>query len=286
MTAVVISGHKVLLLVMDEHRVAHVMVFPPACIHTILVEVHIVEGFMRNGPVCKPVFTMERHELRALRKTNLVILVDQRRYIRPIKHRIVILSGIDQTSTDLHIGFPRTERDSDRPLHPMAILSLAKPDRLRAVAIIDNPPVTRNMAGLAVMVEGIPLYATTDPRSGHSHIGRLDHAIPVKDVVTVGLVDGIQQPASDLREYAQLHILVLHIETIVGHILLLTGHVVIERIGIDTSFGALVGPVPFKDRGLFRRIQEIGRKRNRTLIGSDILSRTHTNQGYGYGQSQ
>ena len=116
MTAVVISGHKILLLVMDEHRVAHVMVFPPACIHTILVEVHIVEGFMRNGPVCKPVFTMERHELRALRKTNLVILVDQRRYIRPIKHRIVILSGIDQTSTDLHIGFPRTERDSDRPL--------------------------------------------------------------------------------------------------------------------------------------------------------------------------
>ena len=147
MTAVVISGHKVLLLVMDEHRVAHVMVFPPACIHTILVEVHIVEGFMRNGPVCKPVFTMERHELRALRKTNLVILVDQRRYIRPIKHRIVILSGIDQASTDLHIGFPRTERDSDRPLHPMAILSLAKPDRLRAVAVIDNPPVTRNMAG-------------------------------------------------------------------------------------------------------------------------------------------
>ena len=85
MAAMVISCDKILLLVMDEHGIAHIMVFPPTGIHPVLIEIHIVERLVCHRPVCKPVLAVESHEFRTLRKTNLVIFIHESGDIGPIE---------------------------------------------------------------------------------------------------------------------------------------------------------------------------------------------------------
>ena len=85
MAAMVISCDIILLLVMDEHGIAHIMVFPPTGIHPVLIEIHIVERLVCHRPVCKPVLAVESHEFRTLRKTNLVIFIYKSGNVGPIQ---------------------------------------------------------------------------------------------------------------------------------------------------------------------------------------------------------
>ena len=132
------------------------------------------------------------------------------------------------------------ESDTDGPLHSVAILGLAYPDCLRAVCVVLDLPVARDVACLSMVMECIPLHSTADPCSRHTDIGRLHDSVAVEDVIAVGLVDSIEQTTADLRKDTELHVLVLHVETVVGDILAFACHVVVERIRIDAPLGSLV----------------------------------------------
>ena len=85
MAAMVIACHEILFLVMNKHGIAHIVILPPAGIHTLSVKVHVIERFMRHRPVCKPVLAVESHEFRTLRKTNLVIFIYKSGNVGPIQ---------------------------------------------------------------------------------------------------------------------------------------------------------------------------------------------------------
>ena len=69
----------------------------------------------------------------------------------------------------------------------------------------------------------------------------------IEDIITISLVHCVEKTTSDLRKDAELHILVLKEESLVGTVLLLTLHVlvhdihiVIKNIWIDASASTLV----------------------------------------------
>ena len=126
------------------------------------------------------------------------------------------------------------------PLHPVAIFCFPYPNSFGTVRIVRYPPVARDMAGLSVMMERVPLDSPADPCSSHTDIGRLHHSIAVEYVIAVRLVDGIQKASSDFRKNTQFHIFILQIQTVVGNILLCPRHIVIQRVWIYTSLGTLV----------------------------------------------
>ena len=269
--AVVIPGDIVLLLVEDEHRVAARMGCPPLGIDPVPVLLSAIVRLGCNRPVRHGVLAVELNELRALGEDYLVGGIHARADIGPVEHRVVVLRGIHQPSAYFNVGNPRMQGDSYRPLHTLAVFRLAEPDGLRAVRIIHDAPVARHVAGLAMVVEHVPLHASADPGSRHSHIRRLDAVLMVEDVIAVGLVNGIEEPSADGRENAELDIFVLEIEGLIGHHLPVAGHIVIESIRIYAPPGSLVGPVPVEDRGLLCRVQQICRKIKRTFPGLYIL---------------
>ena len=266
---VVIAGDEVVLQVVGEHGVAHVVVLPPAGVDAVPVEIHVVEGLVRNRPVGEPVLAVEGHELSALRKADLIVLIHVGADVRPVEHGVVVLGGVHQTAADFHIALARMKGHSYCPLHPVSVLCFSHPDSLRPVGVLHYPPVARNMARLTVMVEDVPLHAAAYPRSGHSDVRRLHNVVVVEDVVAVGLVHRVQKPAAELRHYAQLHVLILHVQAVVGHVLLRAGHVVVQWIWIDASLRPLVGPVTLEDRRLLRRVKKVGRHRYLALPGFD-----------------
>ena len=132
------------------------------------------------------------------------------------------------------------ESHSDSPLHSVAVLGLTYPYGLAAILIAFDSVVAWDVAGLTVMMEHIPLYTSADPCSRHTDVGRLDHILMVEDVISVCLVYGIEQTTSDFRKDAELHILVLKVESSVLLHLTVSGHVVVQRIRIDASAGSLI----------------------------------------------
>ena len=270
-TAVVVTGYEILLEVIDEHRVGHIVVLPPGSVYAVLVEIHSVERLVRDRPMSHPVLAMERGELHALREYDLVVLIHKRGDIRPIEHRVVVHRGVHQTAGDLHIRLAGMQSHAYRPGHSVTIFSLPHPDCLAAVCIALDPVVARRMGGGPVVMEHIPLHAAGHPGPEHSDIRRLDHVVVVEYVVAVGLVHGIDEPPADLRQDAQFDIFILHIESLVGDSLLLTGHIVVQEVRINASARPLVGPVPFKDGCLLRVVQEVCGHINRPLPSFHIF---------------
>ena len=251
LAAGVVPGDEVLLEVVHEHRVGHEVVLPPRGVNAVGVFVDAVERLAGDGPVREPVLAVEGHEFGALGEDDLVVVVHERRDVRPVEHRIVVLGRVDQPSGDLHVGFARTERDADGPRHAVAEFGLADPDGLAAVPVLDDAVVARDVRRGAVVVEDVPFDAPRNPRSRHADVRRLDHVLVVEDVVAVGLVDGVEQPSADLRQDAQFDVFVFEVEGLVAHRLFVARHVVVERIGVDRAARPLVGPVAFED-GPFR----------------------------------
>ena len=245
--SVVVARDEVVLQVVGEHGVAHVVILPPAGVDAVPVEIHVVEGLVRNRPVGKPVLAVEGHELCALRKADLIVFIHVGTDVRPVEHGVVVLGGVHQTTADFHIALARMKGHSYCPLHPVTVLRLPDPHGLRAVGVLDDAPVARNMARLAVVVEHVPLHAPAYPRPRHPDVRRLHHVVVVEDVVAVGLVHRVQKPAAELRHYAQLHVLILHVQAVVGHVLLRARHVVVQWIWIDATLRPLVGPVTLED---------------------------------------
>ena len=287
--AVVVTGDEILLQVIDEHRVGHIVVLPPGSVNAVLVEIHSVERLVGDRPMGHPVLAVECGELHALREYYLIVLVHKRGDIRPVKHRVVVHRRVHQTAGDLHIGFAGMEGYSDGPGHSVAIFSLPYPDCLAAVGVAFDPVVARSVCRGPVMMEHIPFHTSGHPGPEHSDIRRLDHVVVIEYVVAVGLVHGVDEAASDLRKDTQFDIFILHIESLVGDSLLLTGHIVVQEVRIDASARPLVGPVPLEDRSLLRVVQKVGGHIDRSLPGLHFflaVLRSGVSGAGEYGQSQ
>ena len=114
----------------------------------------------------------------------------------------------------------------------MTELDFADPDGLAAVLVLHDLAVDRHIGGVSVVVEHIPLHTTGNPRTEHTYISRLHHFIMIEDIISVCLVDSIEQTTADLRKHAKLHILILEEESLVCTHLLLTFHILVDNIHI------------------------------------------------------
>ena len=83
--------------------------------------------------------------------------------------------------------------------------------------------------------------------------------IMVKYVITVGLVNCVNQTTADFGKHTEFHIFVLHIESLVGHGILFSGHIVVQKIRINASACSLIRPVPLENRSFFWSVKQIGR---------------------------
>ena len=270
--AVVISGHIVFLLVVYEHGVAHRVSGPPVCLDAVLVFFRSIVGFHGHRPVSHPVLAVELHELGALGEDDLVVLIHSRAHVGPVKQGIVVLGGVHQTSADFHVGNARMQGDADGPLHAVAVFSLTEPDGLAAIAVVHDLPVAGDVRSLTVMMEDVPLHAAADPGSCHTDICGLDTVLMIENVISVGLVYGIEKTSANGGQHAQFDIFVFEIQRLVGDDLALAGHIVVERVGIHAAAGPLVRPVAVEYRSLFRRVQQVGGKVKRTFPGFHALS--------------
>ena len=115
------------------------------------------------------------------------------------------------------------------------------------------------MGSRAMVMKHVPFHAAGHPGAQHSHIGRLDDMVVVEYVITIGLVDRIDQTSADFGKHAKFHIFVLHVESLVYDGILLSGHVVVQKIRINASARPLIRPVTLENRSFFRCIKQIGR---------------------------
>jgi len=90
----------------------------------------------------------------------------------------------------------------------VAQLQFADPHRPAAVGACLEAVLHREERRRAVVVGNVPLDAAGDPRADQSDERRLDHVLPVEEVVAVGLVNAREDPSADLRRDTDLQVLV------------------------------------------------------------------------------
>ena len=139
----------------------------------------------------------------------------------------------------LQDGLPRMQRHAHGPLHAVAQLQFADPHRLRSVGVILHLVLHGQEAGGAMVMRQVPLDPARDPRAQQADQRRLDHMLVVDEVVSIGFVHRREDLAAELRQDADLHILVLQIDHGVGLVFFFGGQVVVRGIGIDAVLRAL-----------------------------------------------
>ena len=141
----------------------------------------------------------------------------------------------------------------------MALFNLPDPDRFGTVTVIDQLVINRILTGCPMMMEDVPLDTARNPGPEHSDIRRFDNVLTIEDFVSVRLVRGVKQPSADVGEHANLQVVVFKIQGPIYGIGLDIGRIVIHRIGINPTFGTLIGKIPFKKRRFLGRIHPISR---------------------------
>src|ERR1019366_3710567 len=89
------------------------------------------------------------------------------------------------------------------------------------------------------MKRNVPLYAAGDPRADQSDQRRLDHVLPVDEVISVGLIHALEKASANLRQYADPDVFVLQVDNRVSLVDLLPRQRVVHRIWINGSLRAL-----------------------------------------------
>ena len=237
------------------------MVFVPAHIHALGEVRPGVEG-VGNRPLDELALPMKRPVLRARREDHLVIVVYMHRDIGEAQHRLDHRRAIQDPDPRLHIRPARPQRVAHCPPHPVPHLQLAHPHRLAAVLVLLDAVLHRQERRRAMVVRYVPLDPSADPRADQADQRRLDHVLPVNEVVAVGLVDSFKQPPADLRQYADLDVLVLDVHDLVGLIDLGVRQHVVQRVGINNPLRPLRRASEIEHRIGLRRAGQIGRDDN------------------------
>ncbi len=122
-----------------------------------------------------------------------------------------------------------------------------------------------------MVVKHAPLDPAGNPGAEHADEVRLDHVLPVEEVVAVGLVVRLEDAPADLRKHHEPHVRVLEYEGRVGLVRLLVGEVVEHGVGIHGPHGALVAAAVVEPGVYVRRPHGVGRQGERFLAYADLV---------------
>ena len=259
LASVVVACDEVVFEVVHEDRVVRRVVFPPRDVEIVCILLFAGVGFARNRPVAEAFLAVECAEFRVLRKYNLVVFINVCGDVRPVENGVVVHRGVREASADFDVRLVWVQRDADCPRHSVAQFGFAQPHGFAAVGVRAYRVAYGHVRRRAVVVEDVPFNAARNPRASHSDVRGLDDVLMVEDVVAVCFVHGVEKPAADFGQYAELDVLVFEVHRIVRHVLSDARHVVVEAVRIDAASGALVRPVAVEYRRLFRWVERVGR---------------------------
>ena len=203
------------------------------------------------------------------REDHLVVLVGVDGHVGEIEHRVGERRAVEELDRRFEVGPVRIERQPDEPLHAVPPLDLADPDGLAAVGVLLQRVIDRHEGGGAVVVGDVPLDAAGDPGAQHADQGGLDDVLAVEEVVAVGLVLRAEDAPAELRQDADLDVLVLQVDRLVGLVFADVRQLVEHRIGIDGPLRALVGPAAVEDGIPVRLADLVGGDHQRLFPGFD-----------------
>ena len=122
------------------------------------------------------------------------------------------------------------------------------PYGLASVRVLFSSPVHQHVAAGAVMVRDVPFHSTGKPGSKHAYEGRFDACLGVKEMIVVGEVFCLEDPSSDFWQHTDANVVVVQFYNLILFVHNLVGHHIVERIGIDVTFGSLIDPSGEEDR--------------------------------------
>ena len=285
--AVVVTAYKIVLEVLDENGVSGEgrQILPPAHVNADEIRIPFIR-FVGYRPVDMAGLVVEHAEFGCLRENDLVVLVGMCSHIVPVQHGIAVLRIVEETARNLYVGLVRIQGEAYGPAHAVTLLNFSNPDGLGAVSVVHQRVVDGILGSGTVMMEHVPLDAAAYPGTQHTYILGLDYGLAVENLISVGLVRGIQEAAADIRKNAYLDIVVLQIQRPVGAVHLFQRRIVIHSVGINSALGPLVGEIPLKQRGFFRSLHSVGGKVDGSLphLYRSILRRGgHADHKYGKG---
>ena len=120
------------------------------------------------------------------------------------------------------------------------------------------------------MLRRVELDAARDPGPEQAHEGRLDDALPVKEVVTVANVLTDVNPTSNLWQDHQPDVLVLEMDGLPGPIDLFIGHAIGDGIRIHPTAAALVHALFQEHWASLRRLLRVRRDNDLVMPGADL----------------
>ena len=143
------------------------------------------------------------------RKECLVLIVNPHRNIGPPQKGLRQGRPVVQPDPGLDNRLARRKTDAHHAFHSQHGIVFAEPHGAAAIGVLLDRRMDRHISGRAVVLRPVELNAAGDPWSQQSHQRRLDHVLPVKEIVLVGLVETrVNSPANFGKDH-QLDIFVL-----------------------------------------------------------------------------
>ena len=236
--AVVVAGDEIVAVVPGENRIRADVVFVPTDVD-LLVQVGSAANGVGDRPLGEGVFAMARAVLRSGREDHLVIVVGVHRDVSEGQHGVHHRRAVQDAHRSFEIRFARPQRVAHGPPHALAHFQFPHPNRLAAVGVLLHAVLHGSEGAGAMMMRDVPLHAAGNPRANQADQRGLDDVLPVNEVVIVGLVHTLEDPAAEFRQNAQPDVLVLDVDQRVGLIDLLARQGIVHRIGIDRTLRSL-----------------------------------------------
>ena len=216
-------------------------------------------------PVDELVLSVIGPELGGRRKDDLVLLRGMDPGICKIEKGMDKRGPVVRSEGNFEIGFSGMNSHPQHELHTVPDLQLTDPDRTASILVLLHDIVHRHKCGGPVVVRKVPFNAPGYPCTQHSDQSRLDHMLPVNEIIPVGLIQRTKQPAPYLGQQFDLmysfsrKTMSYSFSTRVSERLSKIG------IGIYPSLGTLVGPSLIEPGYPVGLIHEVGGKDDRFL---------------------
>ena len=147
--------------------------------------------------------------------------------------RVYGVHGVGDADLLVEVGLARMQRHADGPAGPQGLFEVAHLQVGRAVRVRPDQGIDgRDDRHRVHLRSGVPLHAAADERPAHGDHARLDHAVEVKRLLALGLVQHGMEPPAQFRQAGHLQVLVLQEQRLVRAVLLLAGQMVLHRVGV------------------------------------------------------
>ena len=203
-------------------------------------------------------FPVVHDKMDVRRKDRLCMVVYRDSRVRPPEECLGQRRPVVELAFDLNVRLVRIEGKRSDPLRPVHLIHVIDQKRLAAVLIFLDQMVHRHKRSRPVVLRPVKFDAARDPWAQQPNKRRLDHMVIVHKIISVRLVIGSLDPASELREDHHLDIVVFKKHRLVNLIRFLAADLFRRRIRIHLSAAALIYSLFQKHRILIRFPHFIG----------------------------